>query len=126
MTANEIIQLLGVLYLVMGVSFLFNQKYYRSLFKDMLKSNIFKFLWWYIALVIGFIILLYYNELTLSKEWLITIFWWIAFLKWIILLRFPNFLKKVPKLFTKKENFSLLSFFVIMLWLLLVYLWYFA
>ena len=126
MTANQIIQLLGVLYLVMGVSFLFNQKYYRSLLKDMLKSNIFKFIWWYMALVIGFVMLLYYNELTLSKEWLVTVFWWIAFIKWIILLQFPNFFKKIPKLFTKKENFSLLSFFVIILGLLLIYLWYFA
>ena len=126
MTANEIIQLLGVLYLVMGFSFLFNQKYYRKLFKDITKSNIFMFLGWYIALVIGFTILLYFNELTLSKEWLVAVLWWIAFIKWILLLRFPNFITKISKIFFKKENFSLISFSIIIFWLILIYLGYFG
>jgi len=120
MTANEIIQLLGVLYLVMGVSFIFNKKYYRNLFKDMIKSNIFKFLGWYIALVIGFI-----REFTFSKEWLITILWWIAFLKWIILLRFPGFFTKFSKIFTKKENFNVISYMITILGGWFIYLGYF-
>jgi hypothetical protein len=68
MTAEQIIQLMGVLYLITGISFIFNKKYYRNLFKDVLKSNIFKFFGGYIALATGFVLILFFNELSFSKE----------------------------------------------------------
>lgn len=126
MTAEQIIQLMGVLYLITGISFIFNKKYYRNLFKDVLKSNIFKFFGGYIALATGFVLILFFNELSFSKEWLITILWWMGILKWFILLMSPNFFWNFSKFFTKKENFNLVSFFIIIMWLLLIYLGYFG
>lgn len=126
MTAEQIIQLLGVLYLVIGVSFLFNRKYYRGLLKDMLKSTVFKFFGWYTALAIGFILISFFNELSFTKEWLITILWWMAFFKWLVLLISPNFFWKFTKVFTEKENFNLISLLILVMWLLLIYLGYFG
>jgi hypothetical protein len=47
-------------------------------------------------------------------------------LKWFILLMSPNFFWNFSKFFTKKENFNLVSFFIIIMWLLLIYLGYFG
>jgi hypothetical protein len=39
MNANELIQLLGVLYFVFGLSLIFNEKYYKKVFIDLVKST---------------------------------------------------------------------------------------
>lgn len=126
MTAIQIIQLVWVLYFILGLAFLFNKKHYLSVFKDLVKSKIFIFIGGYIAFVIGFIILMYFNTFTMTKEWLVSIVWLMALIKWISLLLFPKFMVKFTKSFTKKENFNLIWFSITILWILLMYLGFVA
>ena len=126
MNANELIQLFGVLYFIMGLSFLFNKKYYSGAFKDLIKSTSYMLIAWMVAFVIGFIIILSFNEFTLSKEWLVAVFWVLSLLKWVNILLFPKSFSKFAKKFTKTKHFDLIWMFVTVLGLLLMYLGFFS
>lgn len=124
MNTNEVIQLLAVIYFVLGLAFIFNEKYYLTLFTELLKSKIFLFIWWYIALILGFIIVLFFHTYTFSKEWFVSVIWLIPLFKWIMLLVFPWSFKKANKLITKKKVFEKLWFIIIFISFWLIYLWF--
>jgi hypothetical protein len=77
---------------------------------------------WFAAFVIGFVIILSFNEFTLSKEWLIAVIWALSLIKWASILLFPTNFWNFAKIFTKTKHFNLISFSVIILGLLLMYL----
>jgi len=108
MNSNDIVQLLGVIYLVFGLSFIFNKKYYKDFYKEMTKSKISMFFWWVTSLVIGFILILNFNEWTMTRVWLVTFIWWAALVKWIILLLFPKFMIDLTNAVTKPKYFNLI------------------
>lgn len=122
MSANELIQLFGVLYFVFGLSLIFNKKYYSKVFIDLVKSTSYMLIAWFAALVIGFVMVISFNDFTLSKEWLISVIWAISFIKWATILLFPHFFSKIAKSFTKAKYFNLMWFTVIVLSILLMYL----
>lgn len=124
MEANEIIKLMGFLYLIIGFSFILNKKHYLSVFKDMVKNKTFMFYGWIFASILWFILLTYYNSYTISKEWLVTLFWLLSLIKWITIMLFPKFFEKIANFFINKKYFDLISFIVIFLWLIFMYFWY--
>lgn len=124
MNANEIIQLMGLLYFIFGLAFVVHRIYYMDLFKDLLASKTFKFTWGSLSLVLGFVLILYFHEYTLSKEWLVSVVWIISFLKWLFLILFPELFWRMNKVFTRKKYFSLVWFSVIVISILLLYLWF--
>ena len=126
MNANDIVQLMWILYLVFGLSFLFNKKYYKDLFKDITKSKSWMFYWWCVALIIWFIIILFFNEWTLTREWVVTFIWWAALVKWIVILLFPKFMVDLTKSFTKPKHYDLTWYSMTVVWILLIYLWFIA
>ena len=126
MNANDIVQLLWILYLVFGLSFLFNKKYYKDLFKDITKSKSWMFYWWCVALIIWFIIILFFNEWTLTREWVVTFIWWAALVKWIVILLFPKFMVDFTKSFTKPKHYDLTWYSMTVVGILLIYLWFIA
>ena len=95
MGTNEIVQLIGIAYLVFGLSFVFNSKYYKWVIKDAIKSKTVVLFWWYTALAVGFIIITFYNVWTLSADWLITLVWWLSLFKWIFALMNPQWFSKL-------------------------------
>ena len=107
MNANDIIQLMGVLYFTFGLGFILNKKYYKDVFSDMVKSKLFMFFGWYIALVLGFVIVLFFDTVSVSKEGFVSLLGWMALVKWIIIILFPKFFLGMTKSFTKKKNFIL-------------------
>lgn len=126
MESNEIIQLMGVLYFVIGLSFLFNKKYYITMLKEEVIPNILVFVLWFMALVLGFVMLIFFHEFTLSREWLVSVIWWMSFLKWLMLILFPKMYHWTMKFFSKHRNYDLITFFVIVVSILLLYLGYVA
>lgn len=122
MNANTIIQLMGVLYFLIGLAFLFNKKHYKAIFKDVLKSKLFMLFWGILWITLGFILLVYYYELAFTREWLITFIWFASLFKWISYLLFPDWFKKLVKLFTKPQYFDLITFFVLAIGIILLYL----
>lgn len=122
MNANLIIQIMGVLYFLIGLAFLFNKKHYKTIFKDVLKSNLFMFFWWLFWFVLGLIILYFYYEITFTREWLITFVWFASLFKWLSWLLFPKQFKILVKLFSKPKYFDLITFFILVIGILLIYL----
>ncbi len=126
MDANNIIQLLGIVYFTFGLAFVLNKKYYLNLFKALAKSKSYMFIWGYMSLVIWIVILFFFNSFALSKDWLVGIFGVLALLKWISIIMFPEFFQNFTKSFTKKKTFNAMSVSLIIMAIALLYLWYVA
>lgn len=126
MNSNEIIQLFGLLYLIFGLSLLFNKHYYKDIIFDYMESKGLVLLSWIIAFIFWFVILLHFNVWTVSKDWFITLLWWIWLIKWVSLLLFPKFTIKSTIHVINSKDFDLFSFILSILGLYLIYLWYLA
>ena len=124
MNTSEIVQLLEVVYLVFGLAFVFNAKYYKWVVKDAIKSKTTVLFWWYASLVIGFIIVNFYREWTLSGDGLITLLWWIALFKWVFALMNPQWFAKFSKVFLKWKSFNMMSYALTIVGILLMYYWF--
>ncbi len=126
MSANDIIRLLGILYFVFGVAFLINKKYYMSLLKELPKSKSIMFFGWYTALVVGFVLLNFFCNFTMTREGLVAVIWSLALIKWIALILFPKSFNWMTKAIAHKKHFSLVWFSITILWILLMYLGFVA
>ena len=125
MSANDIIGLMGVLYLIFGLGFIFNKKYYSKALKDLSKSTPFMFLAGMLAFVLGYAILIFFNEFTLSREGLVTFVGIASLIKWITIFLFPNNFWNFSKTFTNKKYYDLMCFWVTAIWILLCFLAFF-
>ena len=126
MEVNTILQIAGIIYLSLWLGILFNSKYYLKTFNEMVDSRTYMFFGWFLAIILGYVLITYYNAYFLSKEGLVEIIWWISLFKWITLLIFPKFFKKIAKVFVDKSYISFLWFIVVLLWLAISYLWFYA
>ncbi|MDD2871715.1 MAG: hypothetical protein PHS49_07045 [Candidatus Gracilibacteria bacterium] len=126
MNANQIVQLAGVLYFVFGLAFLFNKSYYLKALKDYAESSSLLILSGMIALVLGFVIVTNFNELTMTREGLVTVLGWIGIVKGFSLLLFPKATIGFSNNIYSAKNFDLVIFGVISLGLLLMYLGFLA
>jgi len=126
MDSNQIVQLIGLIYFVFGLWFLFNKKYYINTVNEYTNSHSLLLLSWIIAFILGFVIVVNYNVWTFSKEWFITLIWWIWLIKWISLVIFPRFTMKFSDKVFGKNNFFTVTFFILLAWLVLLYLGYMA
>lgn len=83
-------KVLGIYMLITCIALLFNQKYYRETFKEIIDNKSFFIISAIISLIIGILIIITHNIWIVQWQLLITILGWIALLKGIFLLFFPN------------------------------------
>lgn len=119
-TSHLIAQMLGLIYIVVGIGILVDTPRYRKLM-DEIQSNA---LVWYFggvaALITGFLIVTFGpNTWTVTIEGLITLIGWIALAKGVLLLVMPSVLLSTARMWIK--NLQLASGIVIVLGLLLGY-----
>ena len=115
-------QILGLVYLVIGVGVIFNSGYYHDMMKDFLKSPAILYLGGVMALLVGFLIVTYHNVWEQSWVVIITIIGWIALVKGVVLLVFPELALSSSKSFLKtKEAFAKYGIFVLALGAILSY-----
>ncbi len=124
MTVENIIQLLALIYVLIGISMIFNSSFYKKLFEDMVQSKSFLFISWLLAFVLGFVLLLYYPDINFSKEWLIALIWYLSLIKGMFLLVFPRCFTKLVKFVLKYYN--VYWPLVLLLWLILIYIGFFV
>lgn len=91
-----IARLIGAVYLALGFGILFNTRFYKKLFGDIMKDTIFAFTWGILAIIVGLVIIINHNIWEASWVVIITLVGWIGFLKGVFFLVFPkavNFFK---------------------------------
>jgi len=96
-------KIIGVVYVVAGLSMLLNAKYYQRVFPELVKNTIWMFTMGLMGLVVFFIWVLKHN---VWEGWpiLITLFGWIALIKSIVILVFPQWFTKFSTSFLNWVN----------------------
>ncbi|MBU1018291.1 hypothetical protein KKA33_04670 [Patescibacteria group bacterium] len=99
-TSIFLAKVIGIVYVVAGLSMFFNAKYYQKLLPELIKNTVWTFTMGLISLVVFFIWVLSHN---VWEGWplLVTLFGWIALLKSAIMLLFPEWMKKMSLVFMK-------------------------
>jgi hypothetical protein len=90
MSIENVFQLLGLTYTVIGIAILLHPKYYKSMIADFIKSPAIVFLNAFIVLAMGYLLLLVNNEWEAGAPVIITIIGWLALIKGLFILLLPK------------------------------------
>ena len=112
---------LGLIYLVIGLGTLFNEKYYRNLIDDMAKNDGVIYIGGVIALITGLAIVSYHNRWDGNWTIIITLLGWLALAEGIMTLLIPDIMAKCSYKMMKKSNFGLLQIFTLIIGLVFCY-----
>ena len=126
MTNIEILQIISIIYLLLGLGIVINPEYHLKAFRDLNdnKSNV--YLYGLTGLLVGYLLVTFSGE---TNGWfiLLPIFGWIGIIKSILFFLAPEFLIKFTKIFTKKkENLMFIGLFITIFGTILGYVSFFA
>ena len=96
-------KLLAVIYLCAGLGAIMNKKHLQRVLEDFTKNTGLDYLGALVSLILGFIMVSFYNTWQWNWTLLITLMGWGAVLKGAVHLLFPEFTMKMMKLFLKKK-----------------------
>ncbi len=103
-TSVFIARIFGLCYLIIGAGFLFNRKNFQRVMEDFCKNAALLFFGGLLALVIGVVLILTHNIWVANWTVIITIIGWLAFIKGIWIIVFPNTVSKFMQAYQKNEN----------------------
>lgn len=103
-TSVFIARIFGLCYLIIGAGFMFNRKAFKQVMDDFCKNAALVFYGGILALVIGVVIILTHNVWVANWTVIITIIGWLAFIKGIWIIVFPNTVSKFMQAYQKNEN----------------------
>lgn len=129
MTASisiTVARILGLLYLSVTVGCIFRKDYFRDILKVFSENALLAYFSGFMALVLGGLLVHLHNEWTADWTVLITIVGWIALLKGIVLLAYPNIIRLFLPLLVLKHGFSFIPWLCAALGLLFCYFGFFA
>lgn len=126
MTDTQIFQWLGITFFAIGVGMLTNPKFIKDIIKDFSDSTANVFFGGLICLAIGFPLITFHNIWSLNASIIITIFGWIALIKGLMLVMFPIFTTNMYKGVLAKENKIYISYGVLIVGVILLYLGFLA
>ena len=127
MTEAQILQLLGISYLAVGLGVLINPKFYQKLFKDFLDNYTATFISGFIALVVGYLLVVFYGCQAWSWKLLVPIFGVISLVKGIVILALPTWHIKIVRAFSKRKEYIVWGGAIVAIaGLALMYLGYFV
>ena len=113
MNANIIAQILGIILLIMGLSLMINKKGVASLLEEVSKSVGLLWIYGFIALSMGAVMVTLNNYWTSGLPLFITILGWLTLIKGIYILVFPATTISLYRKFNKSHMFftaGLISF----------------
>jgi len=102
-TTTFLLQLIGPIGLIIGISLLTNPKFYQNLIKSLEKEPIALYITSLGAMTIGLSIILKNNLWTTTPEVIISLLGWILFLKGILLAFNPLSIYKISKKLAKSS-----------------------
>jgi hypothetical protein len=116
-----ITQVLGVFFIVVGISMTFNSKGTRNAIEASIENKGILFLWGMLALLIGAWIVDLNNMWTSGMPLLVTILGWLALIKGVFILIFPNATASLYRKFNKGGMLMLVGVVVLIIGLVLLY-----
>ncbi len=120
-TSIIIAQILGITFTVLGLSLFINKKISTSLLEDATKNASIMWLFGFVSLMMGAVIVVFNNIWNPGLELFITILGWLALLKGIAILVFPNSLSSFYKRYNKSDMLAFAGVIVLILGLILLY-----
>jgi len=115
-------QILGIIFIVLGLSMFFNKKNTTVAIEEILSSRGLMWIGGFMALVMGTIMIEFNNVWNSGLPLLITILGWLALIKGVFILVFPDFSISFYKKMNRGNLFVWAGVFVFLLGLIL--LWY--
>jgi len=126
-TSQFIAKIFGLCYLVAGAGMLINREAYQEVMEDFCKNAALILYGGMLALVIGVVMILTHNVWASNWTVIITIIGWIAFIKGIWMIVFPNSVSSFMKAYTKNKNLLLVhSIAALVFGVIFTYLGFFA
>ncbi len=126
-TSIFIAQIFGLCYLIIGAGLLFNRKTFQRIMDDFCKNASLVFYGGLLALVTGVVIILTHNVWVANWTAIITIIGWLALIKGIWIIVFPNTVSKFMQAYQKNENLLMVhSIFALLLGVVLTFFGFFA
>ena len=103
-TALYIAQLLGAVYVLMGLAFLINRDVMKKMYMEVLKSEAWMWLLGVVTFVLGLVMVMAHN--VWAGEWLVlvTIFGWAALIKGVMLVLFTDSMVSFSKGILKNDG----------------------
>jgi len=126
MTGIQILQIISIVYLLLGLGMLLNPKYHLKVFKDLVDNESNTYLYGFLGLITGYLLITFTGK---TDGWFIIlpIFGWLGFIKGALFFLAPKFLMNFGKVFTKKkENFMFIGLFVTIFGAILGYVSFFV
>jgi uncharacterized protein YjeT (DUF2065 family) len=114
-TSILIAKLIGLIYLVIGLGLVFNQRYYHKMFDELLNDAPLTYISGLFSLITGFLLVTFHNIWANNWTVVITVFGWLAFGKGILLLVFPVIMKKICKSLFKTSNVFLADGLIVLI-----------
>jgi len=122
-----IARIFGLCYLILGACLLVNRKAFQRVMEDFCESAALIFFGGMFALVIGVVIILAHNVWVANWTVMITIIGWIALIKGIWLIVFPNSVSRFMQAYQKNERLPVIHAFVALIFgAVLTYFGFFA
>ncbi len=116
-----IAKIIAIIYLSFGVGLLFNGNYYKKEINKLLDNGSFMILGGFMAIVFGLIIIENHNYWVNNWTVLITIIGWVALIKGIFLLVFPNSLNVFKSFLQHGKTLNFLAPLIIVFGLVFAY-----
>jgi len=104
-------KIFAAIYLTAGLSIIINPKFYPRICDDMVKNVAVLYLYAFIALVFGMVMVTYHNIWEKSWVTVITLFGWGALIKGFMILVFPKSLKICKPMFSTRY-FAIIAFII--------------
>jgi len=116
-----IARMASVIYLSASLGAFFSTNYYRKITDDLFSNSALIYVTGFITVIIGFLIVTYHN--TWSKSWivLITILGWLAMVKGICLIAFPQFVHMLSERMLTDSRTNIFSYAAFCLGVLFAY-----
>ena len=126
-TSVFIARIFGLCYLIVGAGLLFNRKVFQRVMEDFCKNAALVFFTGVFVLVIGVVIILTHNVWVANWTVIITIIGWLAFIKGIWMIIFPNTVSRFMQAYQKNKNLlTIHSIFALIFGVVLAFFGFFA
>jgi len=106
-------KILGPYCIIVAVGILLNLKSYQKILKDFCKNSALLYIGGILALLFGLLILLFHNVWAANWTVIITIFGWLALIKGVWLIIFPNTVAKLTEVYQKNTVLLKVPLFIV-------------
>jgi len=115
-------QILGIFFVVVGASMVVNKKATKAAMEEAVQNRGYLWMWGFLAILTGAVIVVLNNVWTSGLPLVITILGWLAIIKGVFILFFPDAAVSVYRKFNKEGLLVFSGLVVIVIGLILFYL----